>query len=196
MAEKTLDEAADKIVPFGPSRPEEISAVGYNLFTNKKYLEGYSGKILGDLCLVASLYNGHMATLFSVDKSERCSKCTNLATGEKLLSQCPVCHGTGYVNNWKSIGNFWVLVDFGPMYHMDTPNGNTENPGGNKESIIVLGAPLLGDQDLIAFRESKEIYKIYDVEPHIVAMRGDVIAQIARASRLTPGVEEYKLITW
>lgn len=184
------------ITKAGPARPPEVSGVGYNLFTNKKYLEGYSQKILGDLCLVTSLYNGHLVTIFKVDKQTRCPRCTNLATGEKLLSQCPDCHGTGYANSWVSPGDFWAQVDFGPMYHMDTPNGNTENPGGNKQAIIVFGAPLLNDQDLIAFRESREIYKIYDVEPHIVAMRGDVIAQIAQATRLTPGLPEYKLITW
>lgn len=185
-----------RVPDYGPSRPAEMANIGYAGFGNKRYLEGYAAKILGDLTLVAELYNGHKIAIFMVDTTTRCPKCTNLATGEKLVSNCPVCQGTGYASKWKNIGDYWCLVDFGPTFDMATPYGNTENPNGNKESVIVLGAPLLLDQSLIIFRENREIYKIYDVKPHIIAMRGDVIAQIARCSRLTPGLPEYKLIDW
>ena len=185
-----------QIPAYGPSRPAEMGNVGYQGFSNKNYLKGYAGKILKDMTLVARMYNGHEVMVFTVDRTERCPKCVNLATGEKLSSNCPVCKGTGFANRWSKLGSFWALVDFGPAFDMATPYGNTENPNGNKESVIVLGAPLLPDQSLIIFRENKEIYKIYDVKPHIVAMRGDVIAQIARASRLTPGSQEYGLIDW
>ncbi len=184
------------IPDYGPSRPAEMGKVGYQGFTNKNYLKGHANKILRDLCLVARLYNGHESVIFIVDTSERCPKCTNLATGEKLVSSCPLCGGTGYSNKWKKLGSFWTLVDFGPTFDMATPYGNTENPNGNKDSIIVLGAPILPDQTLIIFKENREVYKVYDVKPHIVALRGDVIAQIARASRLSPGNPEYKLIDW
>lgn len=185
-----------EVPDYGPPRPAEMRDVGYGGFGTKRYLEGYAAKILGDLTLMAELYNGHKIRIFIVDMSGRCENCTNLATGEKLISNCPVCHGTGYKNSWKSIGDFWCLVDFGATFDIATPYGNTENPNGNKETAIVLGAPLLPDQSLIIFMENKEVYKIYDVKPHIVAMRGDVIAQMARCSRITPGSPEYKLIDW
>lgn len=179
---------------YGPSRPAPDS--GYHLFSTPKALTGYSGKILADLVKIARLYNGREARLFRVVKGHRCGVCTNLATGERLLTNCTVCRGTGYVEAWEYVGNFWTLIDFGPRYEMAARGGNTENPNGVKEQIIILGAPLMKDQALVIFEESREVYKLYDVEPHIVAMRGDVIAQIAGCSRLTPGCEEYKLITW
>ena len=193
---KHNEELAQGSIFYGPERPLETARVGYRLFSNKNYLKGYSNKILYDLKLVASMYNGHEVKVYVVDKSERCPKCTNLVTGEKLISNCPVCHGTGYKNNWKCIGDYWSYMDFGPDYKMATQYGNTESPNGTKESLILLGAPILIDQAIVIFIESKEVYKVYDVEPHMVAMRGDVIAQIAQCSRLTPGAEEYKLINW
>ena len=181
---------------YGPQRPAELGNVGYKHFTNKKYLKGYAHKILVDLTKVARMYNGHEARIFGVAKKTRCPTCTNMATGERLMTNCPTCHGTGYQDSWDLIGDFWTYVDFGPNYKMATPYGNTENPNGVKTGIIILGAPLLKDQSLLIFKESKEIFKIYDVEPHIVAMRGDVISQVAQSTRLTPGSIEYKLIDW
>ncbi len=181
---------------YGPARPFDIADVGYQKFTNKNYLKHYSAKILKDLARVARMYNGHEVRIYAVDKSERCPVCTNVATGERLVTNCKVCHGTGYKDNWKCLGDFWTYTDFGPTYHMASPYGNTENPNGTKTGIVILGAPLLYDQTVIIFIESKEVFKIYDVEPHIVAMRGDVIAQIAQSTRVSPGSEEYKLIDW
>ena len=184
------------MLDYGPTRPPELSEVGYGSFKNKAYLKKYAHKILRDLIRMARMYNGHEVRIFDVDKHERCPKCTNTATGERLITNCPVCHGTGYKDSWKCLGDFWTYMDFGPQYVMATPYGNTENPNGNKTGIIILGAPLLKDQTVIIFKENKEAYKIYDVMPHIVAMRGDVIAQIAQSTRLTPGSEEYKLVDW
>lgn len=181
-------------IAYGPSRP--APDCGYQHFTTPNALTGYSGKILKDLTKVARLYNGREVKLYRLVKGERCSRCTNLATGERLLTNCPDCKGTGYVEAWEYVNDFWTLIDFGPRYEMATRGGNTENPNGIKEQIIIFGAPLIKDQSLIIFIESREVYKLYDVEPHIIAMRGDVIAQIASCSRLTPGCEEYKLIDW
>jgi hypothetical protein len=191
-----MPDDANLDMAYGPVRPEEEAAVGYGLFSNKKYLSGHAGKILKDLILMARLYNGHEVRIFGVATAERCPKCTNIATGERLVTNCPVCHGTGYKDSWTCIGDFWTYMDFGPTYRMATPYGNTENPNGTKTGIVILGAPLLKDQTVVIFKESREVYKIYDVEPHIVAMRGDVIAQVANATRVTPGSEEYGLITW
>lgn len=179
---------------YGPSRDDPTC--GYSLFSTPKALTGYSGKILKDLTKWARLYSGREVRIFAVTQGERCPRCTNTITGERLLSNCPQCNGTGYVDKWERIGDFWTFIDFGPRYQMATQFGNTENPNGVKEQIIILGAPLLKDQSIVIFKESREVYKIYDILPHIVAMRGDVVAQIASTTRLTPGVPEYGLIDW
>lgn len=189
-------EVQGHIVAAGPGRPQELSEVDYRGFTQKRYLEGYAHKILRDLVRVARMYNGHLARYFTIDKETRCPKCTNTATGERMVTSCPSCGGTGYEKSWKKVGDFWTLMDFGPAYEMTTPYGNTENPNGVKTPLTVLGAPLLGDQTVAIFIETKEAWKLYDVLPHIVAMRGDVISQIAQVTRLTPGSPEYKLVDW
>ena len=183
-----------KGVGYGPSRPEPD--VGYKKFTNYKYLHGYSQKIIRDLAKVARMYNGREIKLYKEAGGDRCPVCTNLATGERILSNCKVCGGTGYTNKWAYVGNFYAYVDFGPVYAVGTPMGNTENPNGTRENIVIVGAPLVKDQGLVIFVESKEVYKVYDAEPHLVAMRGDVVTQIAGSTRLTPGAPEYKLIDW
>lgn len=185
---------SDVNLNYGPIRPEPD--VGYQKVKNKTYLKGYAQKILKDLIRVARMYSGLEVKLYAVSKTERCPVCTNNATGERLITNCKVCHGTGRKDGWEYLGDFWTYTDFGPAYHMESQIGNTENPNGTKAPIIILGAPILEDQALIIFKEPKEVYKIYDIEPHIVAMRGDVIAQIAQTTRLTPGSEEYKLIDW
>jgi hypothetical protein len=184
------------VLLYGPERPAEMADVGYGRFSNKNYLRHFSAKILRDLVRMARMYNGHEVKIYAVDKQERCPVCTNMATGERLVTNCKVCHGTGYRDSWQCLGDFWTYTDFGPVYHMASPYGNTENPNGTKTGIVILGAPILKDQTIIIFIESKEVYKIYDVEPHIVAMRGDIVAQIAQTTRVTPGSEEYKLIDW
>lgn len=181
-------------VPYGPARPEPTC--GYQHFTTPRALTGYASKILKDLVKVARLYNGREARLYNVNKGERCTKCTNMATGERMLTNCPVCHGTGYTRAWDCLGDYWTLIDFGPHYNIATPQGNTENPNGGKDQIYIFGAPELGDQSLVIFLESREVFKVYDVHPHIVAMRGTVIVQIASCTRVTPGSEEYDLIDW
>ncbi len=191
----TPDEAAEQKAPvYGPSRPEPD--VGYQKFKNYKYLHGYSQKITRDLAKVARMYSGREVKLYKEAGGERCHVCTNLATGERILSNCKYCGGTGYKNKWEYVGRYYTYTDFDPVYKVATPAGNTENPNGTRENIIIVGAPIIHDQGLIIFVESKEIYKVYDAEPHIVALRGDVVTQIASTTRITPGAPEYKLIDW
>lgn len=168
----------------------------YALFSTPEYLTGYSRKILLDLTKAARMYNGRLLHVFRPGEEERCSACTNAVTGEVLSSSCPVCRGTGVRAGWTSVGRFWSYVDFGPTYSLATENGNSENPGGVKEQFIVLGAPLLRDQDLLVPVELRRVFKIYDVEPHIIALRGEVLAQMAQASPLSSGCQEYSVITW
>lgn len=179
---------------YGPPRPD--AERGYASFRTPVYLRGYSRKILLDLIKVARLYSGREVRLFRPGREGRCPRCTNALTGEILDSRCPVCHGTGKTGSWDRLGDFWSMVDFGPTYRLSGESGNSENPGGVKDQFIILGAPLLHDQDMVGVLETREIFKIYDAEPHIVALRGEVIAQIAACSRLSAGSVECQALTW
>lgn len=186
---------ADTMLRYGPERPFEDH--DYANFRKPQYLRGFSKKIKHDLTRVARLYNGHRVRIFSPHKQgERCPECTNLITGERLVSNCPVCQGTGFKNGWLPLGRFWCFVDFGPRYDMATEYGNMDTQPGGKDAITVVGAPELHDQDLIIFEETRDVYKIYNVEPHIVAMLGDIVTQICQASPISYGQAEYKLIDW
>ena len=183
------------MLQYGPVRPYEDH--DYSNFRTPLYLKGYAKKITLDLMRTAKMYNGRRVRIYSPNKQgERCPICTNLITGERMLSNCKVCRGTGYKDAWSYVGRFWSLVDFGPRYDMSSEYGNVENMQGDKDAITVIGAPELHDQDLIIIEETKDIFKIYNVEPHIVAMQGTIITQICQAAPLAYGQPEYDLITW
>lgn len=168
----------------------------YNKFSTKKYLTGHASKILRDLTKAARMYNGRLVHIFKPGEGGRCTNCTNAITGEIVMTNCPVCFGTGKAGSWINVGEFWSYVDFGPTYNVTSELGNAENPSGIKDQFIILGAPILQDQYLVITHETRKVYKIYDVEPHIVAMQGTVIAQMAQCSPLAAGSQEYRLITW
>ena len=179
-------------IQYGPERPFE--AHDYEMFHTPQFLSRYSKKILMDMVRVAKGYTGRKVHLFFQDKGSRCPQCINEITGEKMLSDCPMCHGTGRVHGWEYQGYYYTQVDFQPRQVIATENGTVNNQGGNRDSIYVLGAPLIHDQDLILFEETKELYKVYDVEPQLVALRGDVIIQIAQGSLVEYGSPEYKCL--
>ena len=179
---------------YGPVRPPENH--DYENFRTPVYLRGHAGKILKDLSRWARLYNGRLIRLFFPSQGERCLTCTNLITGERMLSSCPECHGTGFKKGWTFVGKFWCFVDFGPTYAISSENGNVENPGGIKDAVTVLGAPPIHDQSLLIFEETRQVYKVYNVEPHKVALLGSVITQICQGSYLSYGQSEYSLIDW
>ena len=183
----------DGTVAFGPPRPKVTT--DYTSFSTPDYLTGYARKILRDLVKVARMYNGRLLKLYRPAGEKRCPNCTDSITGEILLGNCRICRGTGKALAWEPAGDFWSLVDFGQKFRMASDNGAMENPGV-REQVTILGAPLMKDQHLVIFVETKEVYKIYDSEPHIVAMRGEVISQIASVSRISPGFPEHGLIDW
>ena len=183
-----------KTLAYGPERPSVNH--DYTQFTTPTYLRGYSKKILKDLTKAARMYNGKLLRVFQEMAGERCPECTNSITGEVLSSNCKRCNGTGKVNCWNALGSYWSYVDLGPNYRMSMETGNTENPGGVKEQFIILGAPLLKDQDFVVVVETREIFKLFNVEPFIIAMRGDVIAQTASCSSLAAGSPQYGVIDW
>lgn len=180
---------------WGPERPLYNNDV--DQFDTAKYLTGYANKISHDLVKVARLYNGRLARFYAPCSKTRCSYCTNKITGEKLLSDCPECGGTGWTGGWDVVGEYWVYGDIGAKYHIATVNGNSEAEGSNRDRYILVGCPtLIIDNYLMIFKGNKDVYKIYDVEPFIVAMHGTVVAQVLSAAGITPGSTEFNLPDW
>lgn len=179
---------------YGPPRPPQPQS-DYSNIRTPGYLNGHAAKIIHDLKKVARLYNGRLVRIYDNGSGDRCATCTDDITGEIVLTNCPVCNGTGKSSR-NYIGEYWNLIDFGPKYGAPTEFGNTENPGGARDSITVLGAPLLFDQYLIVIVDTKEVFKIIDVEPQIVAMQGVVITQIASCAKMSEGSAEYSVVNW
>lgn len=195
MADYVPEGIAQETKEYGPKIPAFNNDV--NQFGTFDYLKGYANKIQLDLIRVAKCYNGREVRIFTPKNTERCPHCTNLITGARILSDCPVCKGTGRVGGWDVVGDFYCYGDIGSKYNVATPNGNSTSEGAGRDQLILVGCPkLLKDQDLIIFKGNKDVYKIYDVEPFMVAMQGEIIAQICSAANLTPGSDECKLADW
>ena len=186
--------AAD-VLKYGPQGPDD-SYHDYTNFHTHPHLLGYADKIKADLINLASLYNGKQIVLYKLTGTERCPKCTNTITGEILVSNCQECHGTGKVDAWERVGEYWAYIDFGPEYNIPQLIGNTTNNGQDRETFIIIGAPLIKDQDFIVTKETREVHKIYNVEPSLIAMGGIVVAQAATTSKIEDGSPEYRVIDW
>ena len=182
------------VLTYGPKGPEDTHQ--FTRFPTHPHIVGYAEKIKKDLIRSAALYNGKQIVLYQVTGTERCPKCTNTVTGEVLVSNCKECHGTGKVDAWSKTGEFWAYVDFDPDQNVTSEIGNTVNPGTDRETFIIIGAPLIHDQDFLVVKEKREVHKIYNVEPSIIAMGGIVVAQAATTSLIEDGSPEYSVIDW
>lgn len=179
---------------YGPQRPGPLPEHTDHRIVLKP--GRHARKIRADLEKTARLYDGVQMRLFSVHgRKERCPDCTNMLTGAVMSSTCESCGGTGYTLGFEYIGDFWTKSYFNSRVVTATENGNTDNPG-IRDQIVVIGAPLIKDQDLLITIQTKEVFKVVDQEPQIVAAGGEIITQVASCSRLTPGSREYKLINW
>ncbi len=182
---------------YGPSRPEGEADLDYTEFNTRTYLTGYAAKMRYDIEKLFRLYSGKQVRIFQLNSSgERCTTCTDSITGAVILTNCPECNGTGYTEQYTSLGDYWALADIGPGVHMATAMGNTENTRTGTDRITLVGAPLLTDRDLLVFVATKTVYKLVDSDPAIVGMGGEVITQVCDAAFLTAGSKEYDVIDW
>jgi len=181
---------------YGPSRPEPDN--GFDKFQGRDYLSKYPKKMRRDFERWLRLFTGKHVKVFSLDTtSNRCPDCVNDFTGACTNSNCPTCNGTGYVNAYVEIADTYSLVNIGPAMDIATPFGNMENTRSGKDTAVFIGDIPIKDRDLVALVDTKDLYKIVDVEPQIVAMDNEVVTQIAEIAYLTPGSNEYKfVITW
>jgi hypothetical protein len=185
---------ADLEYTYGPERPEKQE--DYTAFRVERYIQGHANKIIHDLEKSARMYNGKLVRIFRPTASTRCPQCTDSITGARVLSNCSVCNGTGMQEGYSQLCEKWALIDVIPKYNLTTGLGNSDSPGGSKTPIVLIDTPILKDRDLIVTYYSKDVYKIVDVEPGIVAFQGIVITQVSQCNLISPGSKEYSVITW
>ncbi len=181
---------------YGPERPEDP-----NSFTDtpvKVQLTGIAKKLSDDFERRYRLVEGTEIVVFRVDTTTnaRCTRCTNIITGQVTISDCSECGGTGYTANYVEIGTYWAKIDILPETRYATAMGNTDNQGVRRTTFSVVKAPLLQDQDLLVTRTTRRVYKVVDQAPELIAIQGAVILQNTGASLITSGSKEYTLITW
>lgn len=166
----------------------------YREYKTPKYLKGYANKIIKDLTKHLRLYSGKCAVLYQRDKNGvRCSYCTDKDTGARLVTDCPQCDGSGYVVGYEKIGEFSIMLEYTPENNIPTPLGNQEI---KKDQLVLVGAPEVKDQDLLIMKDTKDVYKIVNVDAYNVALNGIVISQLVTTSRIPVGEKEYDLIDW
>lgn len=180
---------------WGPAHP------GFNnnldRFGTQDYLRGYATKIKMDLLRVARGYNARRIRVYRPKATERCPYCTNMITGEKMLTGCPYCKGTGHVGGWDRLCECYAYGDINEKYHAATAEGVSEAQGNNRDTFVIVGTDILfDDNDFFIFKGNKDSYKIYDVEPFMVTMRGTLIAQRVVAAGLTPIAQEFYEADW
>jgi hypothetical protein len=142
-------------------------------------------------------YDGRPIRLYRVDLTGgRCTTCTDSFTGQILLTNCPECRGTGQALGHKSLGDYWIWTDIDSRMKETGEMGNFESPRSGTDIFVVVGAPLIKDDDLLILKDTKEVYKVDDVEPKVSAVGGEIVLQMTPVFFVNPGSIEYGLIDW
>lgn len=179
---------------YGPSNPP--TPHNYDQFRDRNYLVGYANKIKYDLARLLSVYIGIRSIIYTLTLGDRCPICIDTLTGEKILSNCTTCLGTGYMSSYTSLGETWVGVNIGPAQNIASDMGSTQNQGTKRDVISIVNMPQLHDRDIIILKDARHIYKIEDIEPDIVGLAGIIVLQNVQATFLEPGHITYSLIDW
>lgn len=180
---------------YGPPRTKHNDR--FNQHRTPHYLRGMAKKMQRDLAKVFRLYMGKEVRFYHLNEdSPRCPTCTDALTGSVVLSNCPDCLGTGHLPSYEYYGDGWVLPEFSPRIKSEGEFGNTEAPTGGTDTFLIAGLPQLEMGDILIIKDTREIYRIENMEPQIAAMQGEIILQTANMVFLTPGSTEYALIDW
>lgn len=111
------------------------------------------------------------------------------------MSNCPQCDGTGYENGYIFMEECWAMAEIEALVKSSSELGNTEMTRSGKDSFLFTSERLLVDTDIALFVDTREIYKLVDVEPKMVAMNGTVVVQAALLNRIPPGAKEYQILS-
>ena len=173
---------------YGPSRGSADS--GQTGRRTPAHLHGYALKILGDFERQARLYDGVRITLIRAGDSTRCPVCTDEITGAKLFSSCVECGGSGKLTAWTLEGSFWARLQVQPGVKT-TSEAGLHDAAGNRDMLILYGAPEILPDDLLRDEELNMLYKVVEAGPDLIMMRGVVLSQVVQAHRLSSGAFEY-----
>lgn len=179
---------------YGPHRPAK--AEDYGDYRTEDYVLGYALKIIHDMEKMARLYNGRLVRIFRKSGGTRCPTCTDTITGAVVLTNCPDCGGSGMLDGYSQLLETWAHIDVARKHNLTSQLGNSDSPGGADTPFVVINAPLLKDQDLLITVNTKDVHKIVNAEPQLVAMQGLVITQLTQCFRVSPGSPEYALADW
>ncbi|MCB5270517.1 MAG: hypothetical protein LHW56_01580 [Candidatus Cloacimonetes bacterium] len=180
---------------YGPPRPKHNDR--FNQHRTAYYLRGMAKKMQRDLSRVIRLYLGKEVRFYHLtEESPRCPTCTDALTGAVVLSNCPDCLGTGHIPGYQYHSDGWVLPEFGARVKAEGEFGNTETTPGGTDTFLVVGLPQLEMGDILIVRDTREIYRVENMEPQIAAVQGEIILQTVNMVFLTPGATEYALIDW
>ena len=148
-----------------------------------------------DLEKLLRIYSGTEVEIFTVNRDGgRCPDCTDTLTGHKVCDTCITCLGTGFIKAYTSLGNFKVLTNISPKVKTSSPVGDSEGMG-RRDTFVLVGVPLLQDQDLIVTLDTGRVYKVVDEEPTIAAIGGEIIVQVTPVAPLSKGAPEYVAVT-
>lgn len=184
----------DTDLTYGPHRPPKDE--DYSDYRAEHYIQGPALKIIHDMEKMARMYNGRWVRIFRKAQSERCPACTDMITGAIAVVNCNACGGSGKKEGFAHLIDAWIHIDVARKHNVTSQFGNSDSPGGADTPVVIINAPLLKDQDLIVTLNTKDVYKIVNVEPQIVAMQGIVVTQLAQCFRISHGSIEYRLTEW
>jgi len=182
---------------YGPPNPPIEKE--YQDVPDRAPLRGQANKVIYDLNRLLKIYSGIQARIFQYNNTgtTRCTVCTDVFTGERVLSNCETCMGTGVIPGYISLGDFWIGINFTPNVNIATDTGNTVTGGSKDDYICIVGCPAqLKDRDVIILKHTKEVYRVVEREPEIVGLGGIMIMQIISAPFIENGHIAYKLIDW
>ena len=180
---------------YGPPRPDP--QISFHQHRTQPYLLGRAHKIRLDLEKWFRMYQGKPVKIYRKDKAAgRCTTCTDAITGMRLLADCPECHGTGYTSGYVLAEECWAMAEVEARLAQTSELGNTETTSAGKDTFLFTSERELEDTDLVIFVDTREIYKVVDREPKMVAMGGTVVMQAAALNYLAPGSLEYNVVDW
>lgn len=177
---------------YKPTRP--ISPLDYTDLNTPSYLQKYASKIRYDLEKYQRLYTGKKGVLYTKDRTkQRCTECTDLITGASVLSDCPVCAGTGYIDAFVSQGDVYARIDYAPHSYIMNETGNAEVC----ESTIYLSTNIIIDErDLLAVYGTMDIFQLIGQSTQVAALKGSPVMQVWSGSLITKDSSLYDLLNW
>lgn len=178
------------IISGVPSRPRGNAA--YSKYKTNRYVQNYAEAIRQDLGIYFDLLVGKDLSIWRINKDgHRCTECTDVITGNILNSNCPVCHGLGYVPPYIFLMDTKGLLQYNTKQLNATQSGLLETA---TDQLVIITDEVVDDRDVIYMHDTGDVYLVDTIQPQITALMGEVITQILNVSRLSIGDRRYPVI--